>query len=132
MAVSSPVAPAHYPRAFGLKTLALDLMDRAGEWEAVEGYPGKVRSFHGGALFMLHRTPFQAVPISSAATLAGIAPGTQRDLAREYGLDVWRENRKVMSLIWNEGGALGIVMFKEGEWEQELIGLAQKGRAKLG
>lgn len=115
----------HFVRAFALRNLALELLRRDGNWEDVEGYPGKVRSFESGRLFMLHRTPFQPVPVSSEATMAGVTPQMQRDVAREYGLDIWQDNKKVLSLIWNEGGSLGIVVFKEGQWEEELAGMAR-------
>lgn len=122
----APPPQEHFKKAFALRELALALLRQDGAWEDVEGYPGKVRSFEAERLFMLHRTPFQPVPVSHSATLAGIAPEVQRDVAREYGLDIWRDSRKVMSLIWNEGGSLGIVVFKPGEWEGELQTMARR------
>jgi len=126
MAVIPPAPSAqHFERAFALREMALSLLHRDGDWENVEGYPGKVRSYYGDRLLIMHRTPFQPVPVSNAAVLAGVSPDRQRDIAREYGLDVWLENRKVLSLIWNDGQPLGIVLFKSGAWEDELAGLAK-------
>lgn len=121
----APLPEEHFTRAFALRELALKLLRADGAWEDVEGYPGKVRSFEAERIFMLHRTPFQPVPVSHPATLAGVTPNQQRDVAREYGLDVWYDNKKALSLIWNEGGSLGIVVFKQGAWEVELASLAR-------
>lgn len=121
----APLPEEHFTKAFALRELALKLLRADGAWEDVEGYPGKVRSFEAERIFMLHRTPFQPVPVSHSATLAGVTPNQQRDVAREYGLDVWYDNKKALSLIWNEGGSLGIVVFKQGAWEVELASLAR-------
>lgn len=125
MSVPPPsVLEQQFDRAFSLRDTALRLLQRDGAWADVEGYPGRVRSFHSDSLFILHRTPFQPVPVSNAAVMAGVAPQAQRDIAREYGLDIWRDNKKVLSLIWNDGGSLGIVLFKQGVWEDELTIIA--------
>lgn len=118
-----PPSQQHFERAFELREMALTVLQEQGDWEDVEGYPGRVRSYYGDRLLIMHRTPFQPVPVSNAAVLAGVSPERQRDIAREYGLDVWLDNRKVLSLIWNNGASLGIVLFKDGPWEAELAGL---------
>jgi hypothetical protein len=113
-------------RALGLRDQALRLLRHAGAWLDVEGYPGKVRSYDDEQLFILHRTPFTPPPVSEAAAAVGIDASTQRQAAREYGLDIWRQSKKVLSLIWDEGQGLGVVMFKEGPWEADLVALARK------
>jgi hypothetical protein len=110
----------HFARAQSARDLALPLLRASGTWEEVDNYPGKVRSFEQDQLFMLHRTPFQPVPISEDAEALGISAGLQRDAARAYGLDVWWQRRKVLSVIWNDGGPLGLIVFKEGPWEEAL------------
>lgn len=122
--MDTPTLEGRMRRADRLRALALPLLRDAGNWEQVENYPGKVRSYTQGQLFMLHRTPFQPIPISEAAQAAGISRLHQRDVARAYGLDVWWERRKVLSLIWNEGGPLGLVVYKAGGWEQALVAQA--------
>ena len=116
---------ARIKRAHYLKSKALQLLSKAGDWEAVEGYPGRVRSYHGNRLFILHRTPFQPPPVSEKALAAGINSETQRQVAREYGLDIWVDNKKTLSLIWNEGDNIAVVLFKSGVWEEELIKAAK-------
>jgi hypothetical protein len=120
----APLLEKQLERVFFLRNMALKLLQRDGDWQDVEGYPGRVRSYEGERLLIMHRTPFQPVPVSGAAVLAGVSPETQRDIAREYGLDVWLDNKKVLSLIWNNGGSLGIVLFREGPWEDELADVA--------
>lgn len=116
----------HFQRAFSARDLALPLLRARGCWEEVENYPGRVRSFEHEELFMLHRTPFQPVPVSHEAQASGISALHQRDAARAYGLDVWWQRRKVLSLIWNDGGPLGLVVIKDGPWEQALMACAQQ------
>lgn len=115
---------AEFARVFALSKLALPLLQQEGSWEEVENYPGKVRSYEQGDIFMLHRTPFQPIPISEQAAQAGIGADAQRIAARSYGLDVWWQRRKVLSVIWNDGGQLGLVLFKTGSWESTLERLA--------
>lgn len=115
---------AQFARVYALSKLALPLLQQKGEWQEVENYPGKVRAYEFADLMMLHRTPFQPVPISQQAVAAGISALTQRQAARAYGLDVWWQQRKVLSVIWNDGGQLGLVLFKAGQWEGELERLA--------
>jgi hypothetical protein len=115
-----PPSEVDFEHAFKLRNMALPLLQAAGAWEEVENYPGKVRSYEQGSLFMLHRTPFQPVPVSQEALAQGVTVMNQRDAARAYGLDVWWDRRKVMSVIWNHGGPLGLVMFKQGPWQQVL------------
>jgi len=122
----------HFERAASARDLALPLLRALGTWEEVENYPGKVRSFERDALFMLHRTPFQPVPISEDAEASGIDAGLQRDAARAYGLDVWWHRRKVLSVIWNDGGPLGLIVFKEGPWEKALQACAAAAPESVG
>ncbi|RYF08554.1 MAG: hypothetical protein EOO40_07780 [Deltaproteobacteria bacterium] len=113
-------------RAVRLREHALNLLRHAGAWLEIEGYPGRVRSYDDEELLILHRTPFQPPPISSAAEAAGIDAETQRMAAREYGLDIWRDKKKVLSLIWDGDHEVGVVVYKEGPWESGLVALARK------
>ena len=115
-----PPPTAHFAKAHKARELALPLLQHLGAWQEVENYPGRVRSFEREELFMLHRTPFQPVPISDAALGAGVSAENQRDVARAYGLDVWWQRRRVLSVIWNDGGPLGLIVFKPGPWEEAL------------
>lgn len=126
MKVSKSVYEAvHFEHASIARDQALPLLRERGSWEEVTNYPGKVRSYEHDALFMLYRTPFQPVPISEDAAASGVTALHQRDAARAYGLDVWWQRRKVLSLIWNDGGPVGLIVFKEGPWQQALAHDAQ-------
>lgn len=66
-----------------------------------------------------HWTPFNALAPGEAAS-----PGYRHALARQhtrpdlsYGLDVWHEGVKVLSLLWADTGAFEIVCFVRGPWE---------------
>ena len=109
-----------YLHVDGLRRRALELLNREGEWQEIEGYPGRLRGYESDAMFMLHRTPFQPPPISDAAVAAGISAEAQRRAARQFGLDVWQNNRKVLSMIWNEAEMPAVVLFRRGGWEETL------------
>lgn len=108
-------------RVLALRDAALQLLQRDGEWMEVEGYPGRVRSYENDSLMMLHRTPFQPPPLSQAAMAAGVTAAQQQAAARDYGLDIWLQNKKVLSLIWNDTATMHVVMYRPGAWEQPLL-----------
>ena len=51
----------------------------------------------------------------------GITAAQQIEAARDYGLDIWLQNKKVLSLIWNDTATLHVVMYRPGPWEQPLL-----------
>ena len=106
---------------------------QSGDWQEIEGYPGRLRSYDDNSLFILHRTPFQPPPVSEAAAAAGVTEQQQMAAARGYGLDIWRNKKKVLSLIWDaEESELGVVMFKPGAWEDDLARLVRGREAASG
>jgi hypothetical protein len=42
-----------------------------------------------------------------------------------YGLDVWRERRKVLNIEWAPDGRIDVVGFKRGDWGQEFLSVTQ-------
>ena len=116
-----PLADEQLKHVDHLRSQVLLLLRKAGHWQEIEGYPGRLRSYDEDRLFILHRTPFQPPPVSEAAVAAGISAAAQKMAAREYGMDIWLDNKKVFSAIWNEGDAIGVVVYRQGLWEEELM-----------
>ena len=72
-----------------------------------------------------HWTPFNDPSPEQAAS-----PGYRHALARQrlrpelpYGLEVWREDSKVLSVLWAEDGSFAVDSFVRGSWEDEALAL---------
>ena len=72
-----------------------------------------------------HWTPFNELSPEEAAS-----PGYRHALARQrtrpelpYGLEVWREDSKVLSVLWAEDGSFEVDSFFRGSWEDEVLAL---------
>jgi hypothetical protein len=70
-------------------------------------------------------TPFNEPSLEQAAS-----PGYRHALARQrtqpalpYGLEVWRDGGKVLSILWAEDGAFAVDSFIRGTWEDEALAL---------
>ena len=67
-----------------------------------------------------HWTPFNDLSPEQAAS-----PGYRHALARQrtrpelpYGLEVWRDDRKVLSVLWAQDGSFEVDSFVRGSWER--------------
>ncbi len=107
-------------RVASLRDFALQVLDQHGVWKDVEGFPGKLQMFEKEPLMLIYRTPFQPIPISQEAVLAGISAHEQRRVARDFGLDIWESRRKVLSLMWNQTGPVAVLLYRPGVWEHVL------------
>jgi len=72
-----------------------------------------------------HWTPFNALDRTDAAS-----PGYRHALERQrtrpdlpYGLDVWHERAKVLSVLWSDEGTVAVVEFIRGPWEAAALAL---------
>jgi len=72
-----------------------------------------------------HWTPFHDLAPEEAAS-----PGYRRALEHQrnrtelpYGLDVWHDGEKVLSVLWASHGAFAIPHFERGAWEDEALAL---------
>ena len=72
---------------------------------------------------MMLRTPFQKLPVSSDA-ICYLRALTGRKDNLPYGLNVWAASGKVLNIEWSDDGAIEVISFKRGGWEQELERLA--------
>lgn len=92
-----------------LRETAIVIVQSTGQWKPVRCGDREVSVMcaEHGQFTLMYTTPFQKVSTR--------APG--------YMLDVWHsgENKKVLSLHWNENEPAMVVAFKRGNWERELI-----------
>ena len=72
-----------------------------------------------------HWTPFNQLCPEEASS-----PGYRHALARQhtrpdlsYGLEVWRDDGKVLSVLWAEDGSFAVDSFVRGSWEDEALAL---------
>jgi hypothetical protein len=78
-----------------------------------------------GPWLLKHWTPFNDLSPEQAAS-----PGYRHALARQrtrpelaYGLEVWRDDGKVLSVLWAEDGPFEVDSFVRGSWEDEALAL---------
>lgn len=70
-----------------------------------------------------HWTPFNDLAADEAAS-----PGYRHALERQrssaqlpYGLDVWRDGAKVLSVLWADDGSFEVAAFQRGAWEEQAL-----------
>lgn len=110
-------------RALAIRDHLLPLVRARG---TLENQHGSVRLivFKSGDLTVNHWTPFNDLLPGEASS-----PGYRHALERQhktldltYGLDVWH-GRKVLSVLWADGGAFHVATFARGPWEDEALKL---------
>ena len=71
------------------------------------------------------RVPFGpfAATVDGASARAGVAPRTRRPALLPYGLDVRAGGRRLLSVAWEPDGAVEVVAFRRGAWEEEALRL---------
>jgi len=99
-----------------LKEEALLVLRERGEWKDIKG-AGKMLGASVGNLRMVMHTPFSRVP-ELTSQMKYIAATDNKPIL-PYGMDIWAE-KKVLSIEWNEEGALNVISFKPGDWEMAL------------
>jgi hypothetical protein len=72
-----------------------------------------------------HWTPFHDLSPGEASS-----PGYRHAIERQhtspdlpYGLEVWRNGAKVLSVLWSAGGGFDVMRFARGRWEDEALAL---------
>lgn len=110
-----------------LRDCSIGLVETQGFWQTIDGFPCKLRMHEQNSLMILYRTPFQPIPVSQEAVMAGVSAAEQRRLARDFGLDVWASQRKTLSLIWNTDGPVAVLLYHPGTWEHAMVGDLRSG-----
>jgi hypothetical protein len=118
-------------RALQLRDAALQIVQRHGTLQPVSGLSARVLLYRGADLMIIYRTPFQQPPPPGANareieqygahTAAALHQRAPRSLP--YGLDIFC-GRKVLNIEWVEDGAVALVAFNRGDWEDRLLAAA--------
>jgi hypothetical protein len=72
----------------------------------------------------------QWTPFNELAPEEASSPGYRHALERQhtrgdlpYGIDVWHDGAKVLSVSWAEDGTFEVISFARGAWEDEALAL---------
>ncbi len=110
--------------ALAIRDHLLPLVRERGSLE-VQRDAVRVIALRVGEWVFEHWTPFNDLSSGEASS-----PGYRHALQRQhtkpdlpYGLDVWRDGTKVLSVLWADDGAFEVVDFARGDWEAEAMAL---------
>lgn len=100
-----------------IRAIALLVLKERGKWEKV-GENRMLGADLGDVHFLL-RTPFQPLPTETEEmSYTRALLGGKANLP--FGLDVWHAHKKVLNVEWTDGGALEVISYHPGAWEQAL------------
>ena len=112
-------------RALAIRDRLLALVREHGALELQRG-PVRLVALRTGPWAVEHWTPFGELSPGEASS-----PGYRHALERQrtrpdlpYGLDVRRDEARVLRVLWSDGGASDVVTFVRGPWEDEALALA--------
>jgi len=125
--MSLRVAASGDARVLAIRDHVLPLVRAHGTLEDLEGKNSTLRLIvlERGSWRFTHWTPFNSLAPTDASS-----PGYRHALERQrtrpnlpYGLDIWYEGAKVLSLLWADEGSLEIVELVRGNWEEAALAL---------
>jgi hypothetical protein len=111
-------------RALAIRDHLVPLVRNRG---AIEFQRGAVRlvTLQTGPWAFAHWTPFNELDPGEASS-----PGYRHALERQhqgpglpYGLDVWHDGTKVLTVLWTDDGASEVTHFARGSWEDDALAL---------
>jgi hypothetical protein len=109
-------------RAERIKDVVLPLMQRGGAVQAVSGM--RVVQLSTGRFEFVLRTPFSVIPAAKTPSYSNSLARQHTSLEKTYGLDIWYQRKKAMSLVWSENVPTKLVSFKSRPWEIEALALS--------
>jgi hypothetical protein len=125
--MSLTVAASNDGRAMAIRDHVLPLVRKYGALADLEGKDATLR------LIVLERHPWlftHWTPFNALARTEASSPGYRHAIERQharldlpYGLEVWHERAKVLSLLWADSGASELVRFVRGAWEDAALAL---------
>jgi hypothetical protein len=111
-------------RALTIRDHLVPLVRDSGDIE-VQRDSVRLISLHIGPWTLTHWTPFNELASEEASS-----PGYRHALERQqvapglpYGIEVWHQGAKVLSILWAEDGASEVISFARGPWEDEALAL---------
>jgi hypothetical protein len=111
-------------RAAAIRDHVLPLIRMRGSLQP-QGEVVRLITWRVGGWRLNHWTPFNELTVGEASS-----PGYRHALQRQhassalgYGLEIWSD-RKLFSVIWDDGRAIDVVSFERGDWEQEVLALS--------
>lgn len=122
MQVADNKTTARAVRAERIKDVVLPLVQHGGAIQAVSGM--RVVQLSTGRFEFILRTPFSVIPSAKTPSYSNSLARQLTSVEKTYGLDIWYERKKAMSLVWSEHGPTELVSFKSGPWELEALALS--------
>jgi hypothetical protein len=111
-------------RALAIRDHLVPLVRDSGSLE-VQRDSVRLISLQMGPWTLTHWTPFNELASEEASS-----PGYRHALERQqvapglpYGIEVWHQGAKVLSILWAEDGASEVISFARGPWEDEALAL---------
>lgn len=111
-------------QALAIRDKVLPIVREHGTLEVQRGAV-RLTALRTGPWVFEHWTPFNELSPEEASS-----PGYRHALERQhaapdlpYGLDVWRDETKVLSVLWADTGAFDVAVFVRGPWEDEALAL---------
>jgi hypothetical protein len=111
-------------RALAIRDHLVPLVRDRGRLELQQGSVRLV-GFQSGPWVIQHWTPFSELDTGEASS-RGYRHALERQHGRSnlpYGLDVWHDGAKVLSVLWADDGASEVASFVRGSWEDEALAL---------
>jgi hypothetical protein len=125
--MSLRVAASSDARALAIRDHVLPLIREHGIIEDLEEKNSSLR------LIVLERDPWLFTywtPFNALTRTEASSPGYRHALERQhtrpdlpYGLEIWHERAKVLSLLWADEGLLEVLTFDRGAWEEAMLAL---------
>jgi hypothetical protein len=110
--------------ALALRDHLLPLVRAQGTLELQHG-PLRLVTLRMDPWALNHWTPFHELSPGEASS-----PGYRHAIERQhtrpdlpYGLDLWRDGAKVLTVLWSEDGSFEVACFIRGRWEEEALAL---------
>ncbi len=109
-------AESRLKQALAAREAALALLRGRGEWMVRGDIPFLMMVEPGLSLAL--RTPFQRLPKETERTRY-LRAQEGRGASMPYGLEVWT-SKKVLDIAWNDAGAVELIGYDPGEWEEAI------------
>jgi hypothetical protein len=96
-----------------IRDLAVDIVANHGQMTNLKKGEGTIpmMTYEDSRIAILFKTP--RVDLSDPSVPAWVNP-------KGFGIDIWLDNTKKMSVQWDNDGPIDVLFFKSGDWSVEL------------